>query len=98
MLYWDPTHADEEEPESEAEETRGCFTLLGYFLIIGFGISLTLVAIGVIIQWITHFADYQTKLIWLAASLISGSFLAALWTRKRRRFDKHRSPVSRKET
>jgi|GEM_PF-6211838 len=94
MLYWDPTNTSEEEPEFEAEETRGCFTLLGFFLTIGFGISLALVAIGVIIQWITHFADYQTKLIWLAASLISGAFLAALWTRNRRRSDKHRPPFS----
>jgi len=95
MAYWDPTQPGGEESEPIEEETRGCLTLLGFFLAAAFSISLLLIALGVIIHWITHFADYQTKLIWLTVSVLSGTILAGWWTRKRRRSDKHRPPSPR---
>lgn len=89
-MYWDPLLPEDEEPDATDEETQGCFTLLGFFLTVAASISLLLVGAGIFIQWLTHFADYQTRIIWLAVSVLCGTILAAWWTRRRRRFEKSR--------
>lgn len=87
-LYWDPSLPEDEEPEAAEEVTQGCFTLLGFFLTVAVSISLLLVGLGIVVQWLTHFADYQTRIIWLAASVLCGTTLAAWWARRRRRSEK----------